>query len=103
MGPYCNAPYYNGPFNLRPFNIGSFSMGPLHIYLNKQTIQMKEAVTEKTILVKTWVNNDKSTILCPVHLLGQNIFCPGQNNFCPDKKFCPKLKKYIFAREKDRK
>ena len=28
--------------------------------------------------------------LCPVHLIGQNYFCPGQNENCPGQNhFCP--------------
>ena len=32
----------------------------------------------------------KKIALCPVHLLGQNYFCPGQNENCPGQNhFCP--------------
>ena len=32
---------------------------------------------------------------------GQNFFVPDKVCFVPDKRCCPKLKKYIFAREMD--
>ena len=32
----------------------------------------------------------RNTNKCPVHLLGQNYFCPGQNENCPGQNhFCP--------------
>ena len=34
---------------------------------------------------------------CLVHLLGQNIFCPGQYLNCSEQKFCPGLKSPFFA------
>ena len=47
------------------------------------------------------------SILCPVHLPEQNIFCPGQNQICPRQNdfvqdntfFCPQLKDHFCSGE----
>ena len=53
-------------------------------------LQWPTRITIFSLLIFSIKHNVSWFDLCPVHLLGQNYFCPGQNENCPGQNhFCP--------------